>query len=220
MKLRVFAKPVKYRFFHSEVERRHLEYTWPNSCNPGVFAGEGCPAGHMGAPDRIIHKGDLINVDFGIIVDGYASDMQRMYYLLKDDEDDAPEDIKQAFYVLRDGVKKAAAFMKPGVTGFEVDKVARDYITSFGFPGWGHALGHQLGRVAHDGGAVLAPETPRYNRPELIHTPLCEGFVFTLEPGFNTRCGNMAIEEDVVITQNGAEFMVPMQEELILVRGK
>ena len=205
-----------YAFFQNEVERKGYGYSWPKSANPGVFSGDGCPGGHMGAPDWIIKPGDVVNIDFGIVVDGYGSDIQRMYYILKDGETDAPEDIKEAFYTVRDGIQLAAKALKPGVTGLYVDTVAREYIMGKGFPSWNAALGHQMGKVAHDGGPLLGPERPRYNRDELIRTPLFENMVFTLEPGVPTRCGRIGVEEDVVVKEDGAHFIVPPQMELYL----
>lgn len=206
-----------YAFFQSEVERKGLKYSWPSSCNPGVFSGFGCPVGHMGAPDFPVSAGDLVNIDFGVVVGEYGCDLQRMYYILKEGETDAPQDIKDAFYTVRDAIALAAKTLVPGITGFEVDKAARDFVTSKGFDEWGSALGHQMGQVAHDGGPLLGPEKPRYKRPELIHTPLQEGYVFTLEPSVKTRCGNIGIEEDVVVRKDGAEFIVPPQQELYLI---
>ncbi|NLW70840.1 MAG: aminopeptidase P family protein [Eubacteriaceae bacterium] len=208
-----------YKFFNDEVERRKVGLSWPASCNPGVFSGYGCPSGHMGAPDWIIKKGDLVNIDFGILVDGYGSDIQRMYYILNDGETDAPEDIKKAFYAVRDGIAMAAKALVPGVTGLEVDTVARQYITSLGYADWNAALGHQLGKYAHDGGPLLGPEKPRYNRDELIRTPLKEGYVFTLEPGVPTRCGRIGIEEDAVVREGGAQFLLEPQQELYLIKA-
>ena len=119
--------------------------------------------------------------------------------------------------MVRDGIKLAAEALKPGVTGLYVDTVAREYIVGKGFPSWNAALGHQMGRVAHDGGPLLGPERPRYNRDELIRTPLFENMVFTLEPGIPTRAGRIGIEEDVVVKEDGAHFIVPPQEELYLI---
>ena len=206
-----------YAWFQNEVERKGYGWSWPKSCNPGVFSGYGCPGGHMGAPDFPIQKGDVVNIDFGIIVDGYGCDLQRMYYILKDGETEAPEDLVFAFNAVRDGIQKAAEALKPGVTGLEVDTVARDYIMSLGFPSWNAALGHQMGRVAHDGGPLLGPVRPRYNRDELIRVPLYENMVFTLEPGVPTRAGRVALEEDVVVKKDGAEFIVPPQTEFYLI---
>lgn len=206
-----------YRFFQQQVEKRHLGYSWPASCNPGVFSGYGCPNGHMGAPDFPVQAGDVVNVDFGIVADGYGSDMQRMYYLLKPGETDAPEEVKKAFYCVRDSIAETAAFLKPGVTGLEADTVCREHIVAGGYESYGHATGHQMGRVAHDGGPILAPRMPRYNRPELIDTPLMEGYLFTIEPGVNTSRGHVGMEENVVIRKDGAEFLVPPQQELYLI---
>ena len=206
-----------YAFFQNEVERKGFGWSWPKSCNPGVFSGDSCPGGHMGAPDFPISRGDVVNIDFGIVVDGYGCDLQRMYYVLKEDESEAPEDIVEAFNTVRDGILLAAKALKPGVTGLEVDTVAREYITGKGYEDWNAALGHQMGRVAHDGGPLLGPEKPRYNKDELIRTPLFENMVFTLEPGIPTRAGRIGLEEDVVVRKDGAEFIVPPQKELYLI---
>ena len=206
-----------YAFFQNEVERKGFGWSWPKSCNPGVFSGDGCPGGHMGAPDFPISRGDVVNIDFGIVVDGYGCDLQRMYYVLKEDESEAPEDIVEAFNTVRNGILLAAKALKPGVTGLEVDTVAREYITGKGYEDWNAALGHQMGRVAHDGGPLLGPEKPRYNKDELIRTPLFENMVFTLEPGIPTRAGRIGLEEDVVVKKDGAEFIVPPQKELYLI---
>ena len=172
----------------------------------------------MGAPDHLIDYGDVVNIDFGIRIDGYSCDLQRMYYVLRPDEDKAPDDIVASFNVVRDAIKMAAEALKPGVTGIEVDTVARDYIVNKGYPSWNAALGHQLGQVAHDGGPLLGPAKPRYDRDELIRTPLKKNMVFTLEPGIPTRAGRIGLEEDVVVREDGAEFITPPQEELYLIR--
>ncbi len=207
-----------YAFFQREVERKGYDYSWPKSCDPGVFSGADCPGGHMGAPDHLISYGDVVNIDFGIRIDGYSCDLQRMYYVLRPDEDKAPDDIIEDFNVVRDAIKLAAKALKPGVTGIEVDTVAREYIVNKGYPSWNAALGHQLGQVAHDGGPLLGPAKPRYDRDELIRTPLKKNMVFTLEPGIPTRAGRIGLEEDVVVKDEGAEFIVPPQEELYLIR--
>ncbi len=209
-----------YAFFQGEVERKGFGYSWPPSANPGVNSGFGCPGGHVGAPDWPVQKGDLVNVDFGITIDGYSSDIQRMYYILKDGEEDAPEELKDAFNAVRDGIQLAATVLKPGMTGNQVDTVAREYIVGKGYPSWNAALGHQLGKVAHDGGVILGPRAPRYDKPELIDTPISNHMVFTLEPGVPTSAGRVGLEEDVLVTENGAVFLIPPQQELYLIKGE
>ncbi len=207
-----------YHFFQQRTIDKGFGFSWPMSCNPGVFSGSECPVGHMGAIDLVVQKGHLVNIDFGITIDGYSSDMQRMYYLLKDDEDDAPEDIKLAFYAIRDAIAKAASYLKVGVLGVDVDAIARKHITDLGFDEYNCALGHQLGKVAHDGGSLLAPAKPRYNRDDLIRVPILKNSVFTLEPNVKTRCGNIGLEENVVVKDDRAEFLISPQQELYLIR--
>lgn len=208
-----------YSFFQKETEKKGFGYSWPKSCNPGVSGGTGCPGGHGGAPDFIIRKGFVVNVDFGIVVDGYSCDLQRMYYLLKDGETEPPADVQYAFETVRDAIQTAAQNLRPGILGVEADAVGRNYIVSHGFKEFGCALGHQLGKVAHDGGPLLAPAFPRYDKDELIRTPLSENMVFTLEPGVDCSAGHMGLEEDVVIRKDGAEFLSDPQRKLILIKG-
>lgn len=207
-------------FFQSEVERRGLGYSWPKSYNPGVFAGYGCVRGHMAATDRVVKAGDLVNVDFGVVSDGYGSDMQRMYYLLKDDEEDAPLDAVKAFNAVRDTIKASADFLVPGKTGNEVDTYSREYLKKLGYPSWNSSLGHGIGAFAHDGGQLLGHQRPGQDRGELIYTPIAVNTCFTLEPSAETSCGTVGLEEVVVVRDGGCEFLSPRQKELYLIKGK
>lgn len=211
-----------------DIYNKMLELTYARGCTtswsadqcPGVSVGPDYPGGHMGPVEIKVEKGHCINIDFGVAKNGYCSDHQRTWYILKDDEQDAPEDIKAAFQAVVDGVQLAYDFIRPGVTGNQVDTVAREHITGLGYPDWNASLGHQVGHRTHDGGKSLAPRKPRYNKPELIDVPLDAGLVFTLEPGVPTSGGRVAVEEMVVIEENGARWLSPPQKELILVRRK
>lgn len=207
-----------FNFLQEVAYKDGYTMSWAPSQCPGVSVDPNVPSGHMGIIETPIVKGYLINIDYGVAKDGYCSDIQRMYYVLKDDEDDAPEHVKEAFYLVRDAIKKAKEFMRPKVTGFEVDQVARHMIVDMGYDSWNAALGHQVGHQTHDGGTILANRRARYNRKELIDTPLEVGNVFTIEPGIEIAEGRIALEEDVVITENGTEWLVSPQQELILIR--
>jgi Xaa-Pro aminopeptidase len=112
----------------------------------------------------------------------------------------------------------AAAALKPGVQGKAIDDVARNFIVSQGYEEYPHALGHQVGRFAHDGTALLGPAWEKYaNKP---FEPLEESMVFTIEPRLTVPGRGIAtVEEMVIITASGAEFLSPPQKELILIRG-
>lgn len=208
-----------YNFFQQETKRKGFTFSWPKSCNPTVSSGPKYPLGHTGAIDHVIQKGDLVNIDFGIVVDGYACDMQRMYYVLKDDENDAPEDLKKAFGVVKKAIELACGKLRPGVSGMEVDAAVRDFIIKSGFDDFDHALGHSVGRLAHDGGPLLAPARQRYKNNKFIKTEISENMIFALEPSLNTRAGHLGLEDEVVVKKEGAEFLIQPQEELYIVGG-
>ncbi|MPN01665.1 Aminopeptidase YpdF [bioreactor metagenome] len=207
-----------FNFLHEAAYADGYGMSWTASQCPSVMVDPRVPQGHGGLTDTPLVKGYVINIDYGVSKDGYCSDLQRMYYVLKDDETDAPAAIKQAFYLVRDAIAAAKAFMRPGVTGFQVDQIARHMIVDNGYDSWNAALGHQVGHVTHDGGTILANRRPRYNKPELIDTPLDAGNVFTIEPGISIPEGRIGIEEDVVITAAGCEWLTAPQQELILIR--
>ena len=207
-----------FNFLHEVAYNDGYGMSWTPAQCPGVDVNPNVPSGHMSVVETPIVKGNTINIDYGVSKDGYCSDLQRMYYVLKDDETDAPESVKKAFYLVRDAIAAAAKAMKPGVTGFQVDQVARHMIVDEGFDSWNAALGHQVGHQTHDGGTILANRRPRYNMPALIDTPLDSGNTFAVEPSVNVPQGRIGIEEDVVVTEHGAEFLIPPQQELILIR--
>ncbi len=207
-----------FNFLHEVAYNDGFGMSWAESQCPGIDANPNVPSGHMGIVDTPLVKGNTINIDYGVSKDGYCSDLQRMFYVLKDDETDAPQEVKDAFNLVKTAINEARKAMKPGVTGFEVDQVARHLIVDNGFDSWNAALGHQVGHQTHDGGTILANRRPRYNKPELIDTPLQVGNVFAVEPSVQIPQGRIGIEEDVVVTENGAEWLNDPQEEIILIR--
>jgi Xaa-Pro aminopeptidase len=86
-------------------------------------------------------------------------------------------------------------------------------VTEAGYPEYMHAVGHLLGRSAHDGATVLAPRWERY--AGIADLPVEVGNIFTLElhvPVPNR--GLMSLEEDVLVTENGVEYLSTPQTEL------
>ena len=147
-------------------------------------------------------------------MNGYSADLQRVWYV-RDRGNTIPQDVKDAFRTVKDAIEAAARILKPGVEGWVVDQAARDVLTSRGYPEFNHALGHQLGRMAHDGGTSLGPRWPRYgNRP---YGTVEEGNVFTLELGIYTSRGYVSLEDDVVVTASGCEFLSNPQKEIWLI---
>lgn len=191
---------------------------WEEDTCPAVFTGPNPSNPHSGPTDRKVEKGHLINMDFGIKYKGYCSDLQRTWYVLKDGETQAPPEVQKGFDVIKDAIQRVADALKPGVTGVEMDDIARNYIIQNGYPEYPHGLGHQVGREVHDGGAGLFPRWERYgNAPYL---PLEERQVFTIEPRLPVEgYGVSTLEEEVYLTKDGCKFISNPQKELILIKA-
>jgi Xaa-Pro aminopeptidase len=107
--------------------------------------------------------------------------------------------------------------LKPGVPGWQVDDAARQYIVDAGYPEYMHALGHLLGRSAHDGATVLGPQWERY--AGICELPVEVGNIFTLELHVLVpNRGLMSLEEDVLVTKNGVEYLSTPQTQLRYLR--
>ena len=94
--------------------------------------------------------------------------------------------------------------------------MARKVVVDAGYPEYGHALGHQVGRTAHDGGTILGPQWPRYGQTP-FHKLEAEN-VFTLEPSIiqGADCGVIGLEEMVLVTSDGCEWLSHPQTTLPL----
>ena len=205
------------RFLLDLVDKKGIGLAWdPDHC-PAVFTGPDTAGAHAGPTDREIQPGHVLNIDFGVKINGYCSDLQRSWYILKNGETDAPEEVKRGFQVILDSISRAADAIKPGKTGFEIDTIARDYIVSQGYEEYPHGLGHQIGREAHDGGGLLGPKWERYG--SLPDIPLEINQLFTIEPRLTIKdYGIATVEEIVVITDDGCKFLSNRQTEIFLVK--
>jgi Xaa-Pro aminopeptidase len=205
-------------FMHGQLEERRIGSSWDWKYCPTVTAGPDSPRGHVGPTDIKTKAGELVTIDFGVMQDEYTSDMQRTFYFARPGEADAPDEVKRHFAIIDRCIQDAAAFIRPGVLGWEVDDVARRIFADEGLEEWQYALGHQMGRACHDGGTVLGPRWERYGqRP---YGSLEENEVYTLEigclvPGY----GYVSQEEDIVVTADGCEFLAPPQREVIVIRS-
>jgi Xaa-Pro aminopeptidase len=208
------------RIFLDEVQRRGITTSWdPGHC-PNLNAGPETGRGHVGPlPQVTLARGDIMNVDFGVVVEGYASDQQRVWYALRSGESDAPAEVKRHFYAVRDAIRAAFAALKPGALGWEVDDAARRFITGAGYPEYMHAVGHNVGRYCHDGGVtILGPRWPSYG--SRAFGPVEPGMVVTLELGvWIEEYGYFGLEEQALVTEKGAEWFSPPQDELILINA-
>lgn len=192
--------------------------SWDAEHNPSVFTGPQKTGAHSGPTDRILERGHVFNIDSGVMVDRYCSDLQRTWYILKEGEHEAPMEVQRGFDTIVESIRLAADAIRPGRLGVDIDRIARDYIVSQGYDEYPHALGHQVGRSAHDGGALLGPAWDRYGRLPFI--PLEAGQVFTIEPRlYLENHGVATIEEMVLIHEEGVEFLSSPQHSLFLINN-
>ncbi len=203
-------------FMHDQIKQMGLDTGWTYEGCPAVNSGPDSPVGHA-VPGMIqVEAGHIVHFDFGVKKNDFCSDIQRVVYMLRPGETQAPEPVNQGFAVVREAVEAARKKMRPGITGFEVDQAARNVILNAGYPEFKYATGHQLGRHAHDGGGLLGPAWEVYQG--LVDKPLEVGQVYTIEPGLAIPgYGYLGLEEDVVVTENGAEYLGDPQTEMILI---
>lgn len=170
---------------------------------PSIIAsGERSCLPHGQATDKIVKDGDFLTMDFGCIYENYCSDMTRTIVIGK------PNDkMVEIYNIVLEAQEKALKAFKAGVTGAQVDKVARDVIKEHGYgENFGHGLGHGVGRQIH--------ESPRVS--PLGTSVLQSGMVVTDEPGiYIPGFGGVRIEDLLVVTENGCEVLSKSPKNLI-----
>lgn len=205
-------------FMHALMKEYGVGYAWPRENNPAVNSGPNKVVGHNGPTDIKVERGHVIHFDFGVKYEGYCSDIQRIAYVLREGEIEAPVEVQRGFITVRTAIEQSRGAMKVGATGNAIDNIAREIVVDSGYPEYKYALGHQLGRVAHDGGALLGPLWEKYgDSPNQL---LEVGQVFTIEPGLAVSgYGYIGLEEDVVLTEEGAMYIGGPQREIVLLKG-
>ncbi len=195
------------------VEELSLDFAWEPEYCPTLTAGPDSPYGHTMPGEWQTRRGQTLQIDFGVQERGFVADLQRTWYFLDEAETKPPDEVQRAFDAVRAAIEAGRAALRPGVVGWEVDAAGRNTITEWGYPEYQHALGHQIGRSAHDGSTILGPRWERYQR-----TPygiVEEGNAFTLELGvYVPGRGFIGLEEDVLVTASGCEYLSTPQTEL------
>lgn len=149
---------------------------------------------HGVASDRKMRKGDLITIDYGAVIEGYHADTTRVFSLGRPSSKG-----RKIFDVVLEAQIAAVEAVRPGVTGDEVDAVARRIITEAGFAkNFGHGTGHGVGLEIHEGPRLALG----------VKEVLEPGMVVTVEPGiYLPGWGGVRIEDMVLVTEKGKEVM-------------
>lgn len=200
-------------FLHQSMDEQGFGSSWEREYCPVVTVGPESAVGHAMPSGLKIKPGRLVQIDFGISRHGFVSDLQRTWYVPEREGADVPEEIQRAWEATTAALEAGRAALKPGVRGWEVDAAARSTLVAAGYPEYLHAFGHHIGRSAHDGATILGPKWERYG--DAIDRVIEPGNVFAIELGVSVPGrGYIGREENVVVTEHGADYLSHPQQEL------
>lgn len=170
------------------------------SCQVGPFSA----IPHGSPKPQTIREGDMVLIDDGCVVEGYVSDISRSFVYGK------PSDFqREIFQTVHNAQSAALAAAHPGVEMQLVDQAAREVIAKAGYgPGFTyftHRLGHGIGLDGHEWPYLVPGNTQK----------LAPGMVFSNEPGiYLPNKFGIRLEDDMLLTDNGAELLTPQSPSL------
>ncbi len=192
-----FIKPGKTKELDlaAEIEYRMKKIGGESAFSPIVAVGTNSALPHAKPCNRVIKKGKPLKIDMGVKYKGWCSDMTRTVWIGSKPD----ERFKKIYQVVLDANKKAIDAVRAGVSGKDVDAVARKHIEEAGYGKYfGHGVGHGIGVEVHE----LPSLSP------LSKDKLEKGMVFTIEPGiYIPGYGGVRIE-DLVCIRNGDKFVI------------
>lgn len=174
------------------------------SFDPIVVSGPNTSLPHGVPGERKLQKGDFITMDFGVLYQGYCSDMTRTVALGY-----ATEEMEKVYNTVLQAQKAGIAATRPGALGKEIDAAARKVIADAGYGEYfGHGYGHCLGMEVHE-----SPNcSPRGEKTMEV------GMVSSAEPGiYLPGKFGVRIEDVVVFTPNGCEILTKSPKNLIII---
>ncbi|MBO4493655.1 MAG: aminopeptidase P family protein [Ruminococcus sp.] len=167
-----------------------------------VLSGANTSMPHGVPSDKKIEDGEFVLMDFGAVYNGYHSDMTRTVCVGQPDAE-----MKKVYDTVLSAQLAALKAAKAGMTGSELDRIARDIIDRAGYGScFGHSLGHGVGMEIHE----------KPNASTNYKLPLNEGAVITVEPGiYLAGKFGVRIEDFVILTENGCENLTKSAKSLI-----
>ncbi|NQU74332.1 MAG: aminopeptidase P family protein [Candidatus Omnitrophica bacterium] len=158
-----------------------------------VASGKNSSRPHAAVTNKTVRKNEPVLIDFGVNLNMYNCDLTRVFILGKMNA------LSDIYVICREAQQRAIEMIRPGISAKDVDKAARDYITTKGFgKSFGHALGHGIGLSVH--------ELPQISLKG--HEVLKPNMVFTVEPGiYIEKVGGIRIEDMVLVTKKGCEVL-------------
>jgi Xaa-Pro dipeptidase len=188
--------------FGALVAAAHSQQGFPGEAS--IQVGDNSALPHGSAKPQVIRKGTILLMDGGCAVEGYQSDISRTVVLGK-----ATDKMHKNFAIVYRAQQAALAAARPGAECQSVDAAARKVISDAGYgPDYKyftHRLGHGIGMDGHEWPYLVRGNT----------LPMAPGMCFSDEPGIYIR-GEFGIrlEDDMHITENGAELFTPQSPSL------
>jgi Metallopeptidase family M24 len=189
-------------------------------------------------PDRPILPGDVLSIDAGLTIVDYHTDIKRMAYVLRPGETEAPASLQQAYRDAKRVTDKLCENMVVGRPGYEVWEMTTNWASEEGYE-ISYPMGsgvspttsaaevgiycHSVGTSVHDIGAWISEINPegfgiRVEFPMAVDNWYSvELHISTPIPEWENRIVKCTIEETAVMKESGPEFIVPRQEELLLI---
>ena len=195
----------------------------------------------LNAGDVSIQPGDIISIDGGLEYLGYATDIKRTAYVLKPGESGPPQQLQSAWQDTLRVADLYAKALRPQRIGYQVWEDLMSQTQKMGYAvaypdSGGRAAstskpevgvyGHSVGNVAHDVGARIAQDWP-FAFGDRVECPLVqdewesiEFHVSTPIPQWGGKTWYARFEENVRVGRDGAEWIIPRQEALLLVHPR
>lgn len=169
-----------------------------------ALSGSNTSLPHGVPSDKAVKQGEFVLLDFGAVVGGYHSDMTRTFCV-----GEPSEKMRKVYDVVLSAQLSALDAVRAGMSGKELDGIARDIIADAGYAdNFGHSLGHGVGMEIH--------EMP-YASPSKDNI-LLENSIVTVEPGIYIEGEfGVRIEDFVVVKNNGCFNMTKAEKQLIIV---
>lgn len=168
-----------------------------------VLSGKNTSMPHGVPSDKKIQNGEFVLMDFGAVYNGYHSDMTRTVCV----GEPSPE-MRKVYDIVLNAQLSALDYAKAGITGSQLDSVARKIISDAGYGEcFGHALGHSVGLEIHES-PVASPNS---------NTVLKAGNIMTVEPGIYIEGKfGVRIEDFVILNENSCENLTKCAKNIII----
>lgn len=189
----------------AEIVYRHMKRGAEKmSFDPIVASGPNSALPHARPTDRLLREGELVVIDMGCFLHGYASDMTRTFAM-----GDPGEEARAGYAAVREAQEAALSAAKAGMKASDLDGVARTVLEDHELGDeFSHGLGHGVGLQIH--------EWPRVSKNS--DTTLPAGAVVTIEPGvYVAGQFGVRIEDIIVLREEGAENLTASTKDLITI---